>query len=69
MKILYEGVNGESAIHLEEKRRRSTLIRNRWWKTVTLANNPFLLELLKQRLKNERNNNSGQINQSPVSLK
>src|SRR6218665_1455961 len=51
------GVDDETVIQSEEKRRRSKLIRNRWWKMVTLANNPSLvLKVLEQNLKNERNN-------------
>ena len=51
------GVDGETVIQSEEKRRRSKLIRNRWWKMVTLAKNPSLvLKVLEENLKNERNN-------------
>ena len=62
------GVNGRSVVESEDKLRRSRLIRNRWWKTVTLANNPSLVEeILEQRLKDERKV-AGQTIRSPVSL-
>lgn len=57
-----EDINDPDFIALRKKNLQSKRIRNRWWKIVTLANNPSLaLKALEQRLIRERHQVTQQI--------